>query len=113
MDEKLDKVVAAIYEGNGQASLMDRTARIEVNVATMLEASTGRDASISRMSTAITNLTTSVDEHHKTLHLVNLLKDKKFWGYALTAFVAVTIVVDVARPLILAVIKAWTGLDLP
>ena len=101
MDQKLDKLIGAIYEGNGQRSLMERTARIEENVEVMLEASAGRDACISTMSQCVSALTTSVDAHHKTFHLSSLLGNWKFYPVALACYlIAQNISNAIGRPVL-------------
>jgi hypothetical protein len=101
MDSKLDRLVEAIYEGNGQRSLMERTARIEENVETMLAASTHRDESISKMSGAMVELTSCVNEHHKTFHLSKLFSNWKFYPAAIAAYLVLHNLANaIGRPLL-------------
>lgn len=61
----------------------------------------------------VDDLVKSVEAHHKTIHLYGLLKDMRFWGYGLAAFVVLNVILDVGHPFVIALVKAWTGVQLP
>jgi hypothetical protein len=71
------------------------------------------DTSVGGVAESLGKLTTCVEEHHKTLHLSKLMNDAKFWGYLVMAFVVVNVVIDVGHPWVVALIKAWTGVQVP
>jgi hypothetical protein len=113
MDTKLDKLLECIYEGNGSKSLMERTARIEENIETMLSSSAQRDASITSMASSMGELAASVKDHHKQIHLASWLHNKWFYVTVVAAFIISSSLVHSASPWIAIVWKMLTGTVLP
>jgi hypothetical protein len=97
--------------GNGHEGLLSRTARMEENIkhigddvivnsaladAANKKAIATAEAALqkfdehaillSKMDGHITNLTTSVDTHHKSLHLLDVLKKPKFYWSVVTIY---------------------------
>ena len=114
ISERLDGIHNAIY-GNGSPSngMLASQVRQEAMAEAARLASVDAATKAKALTATVDGLVLCVGEHHKQLHLASLLKSVKFWGYALLAFVVVNLIIDVANPLVLALIKAWTGIALP
>jgi hypothetical protein len=111
---RLDQVHEALY-GNGDPtkSMMASQVRQEAGIVAAAASATRAAEKADALAAKIDIVVTSVNQHHSTLHLSSLLKSAKFWGYGLLAFVGVNLLVDVGRPLAVALIKAWTGVQIP
>lgn len=120
MDGKLDKLITAIYEGNGHKPLMERVAIVEEHLGLMLEASARRDDAIVVLTKTCAETTASTREanfaikgHATKPHIFALISNLRFWGYLLLVFMVSHKLFDILDPLLTALIKAWTGITLP
>jgi hypothetical protein len=113
MDEKLDKLISAIYEGNGHKPLMERVAIVEEHMGTMLEASVKRDEAIATLSETCGTTGTKIKDHVAKPHLFIHLANFRFWGFMILIFVVAHEIYELANPLLVALIEAWTGIKLP
>ena len=89
IETKMDKLVGAIYEGNGQRSLMERTARVEENIEVLVARGQVNADHIGKIADAIEGLTISVKLHHAETHLSQLIKSPKFWTVFIGGFVVI------------------------
>jgi hypothetical protein len=113
MDEKLDKMISAIYEGNGHKPLMERVAIIEEHMGTMLETSVKRDQAIVTLTKMCADTASTVTGHIDKPHVFSMIGNLKFWGYLVVTFIIAHEIFDVLNPLVAALVKAWTGITLP
>jgi len=113
MDVKLDKLISAIYEGNGHKPVMERLAIIEEHMVMMVDSSVERDKAISKLSESCGTASTTIKDHVGRIHVHKLFSDFKFWGYLLLVTVLAHEVFEYIHPLINLLIKAWTGVQLP
>lgn len=88
------KVGEAIY-GNGDPSkgMSSRMERMELNLTNASDVCTANAKSLGELAKSVHTLTTSVDAHHKSVHLANLLKDFKFWGLLISGIAILVVVV--------------------
>lgn len=114
ISDRLEGIHSAIYgDGDPSRSMIASQARQEAAIVAAANAAETAARVAEVLGTKMDVVVTSVNAHHATLHLSTLLKSPKTWGYALLVFVAVNVVIDVANPWVLALIKAWTGVAIP
>jgi len=114
ISDKLEQCHKAIY-GNGdpKSGMAASQVRVEERLAVAAEAAKNAAEAASSLAKSMDGLVVSVNDHHTQVHLANLLRSVKFWGYGLLAFVVVNVLIDVLHPFVVALIKAWTGVAIP
>jgi len=114
MNDRLQSIHDALY-GNGDPahSMMASQVRQEAAVVQAAESAKLAACKADSLADSMAKVVVSVDAHHAKMHMHDIIKSPKIWGYALLVFVAVNVIVDVANPWVLAVIKAWTGIQIP
>lgn len=114
ISDRLQGVHDALY-GNGDPahSMMARQVRMEEQLTAAACAARSAADKASAVAGDVHKIASSVDAHHKSVHLAELLKSAKFWGYGLLVFVFANVLIDVGHPWVVALIKAWTGVVIP
>lgn len=113
MDEKLDKLITAMFEGNGHKAVVERLALIEERLEVMLESSIARDRAIAALSETCGTTGSKMKEHLGKPHIYTLIGNLRFWGLLMLTFVVAHEIYELLHPLVVALIKAWTGVQLP
>jgi hypothetical protein len=114
ISDRLTQVHEALY-GNGDPSKSMMASQVRQEAAVVQAADAARIAACKADSLAdsMAKVAVSVDAHHAKMHMHDIIKSPKIWGYVLLVFVAVNVIVDVANPWVLALIKTWTGITVP
>jgi hypothetical protein len=76
-----------LFLGNGHESVLARVTRSEEQYKNVLDLSENSEKKLDKLINAVTDLNTSVQIHHKSTHLSQLLTSFKFWTALLLSFI--------------------------